>query len=163
MANQERQIKALERQKQALELRMAGVSYATIAEQLGYSDMSGAHRAVGRALKRTLQEPADKLRELEAERLDKLLLGLWPSRTNLGVVDRILRIMERRAKLLGLDAPTKVAQTDPTGEHEAELVQVLVYMPDNQRDPGGAQAPQGQAGEAPITPTLPAPPQLPNE
>ena len=33
-------------------------------------------------------------------------------------VDRILRIMERRAKLLGLDAPTKIAPTDPSGEHE---------------------------------------------
>lgn len=153
MANQERRINALERQRRALELRLAGVSYATIAEQLGYRDGSGAHRAVASALKRTLQEPANAVRKLELERLDKLLFALWPSRNNPGIVDRILRIMERRAKLLGLDAPAKVSQTDPTGEREVEPVQVTVYLPDNQRDPGA------------ITPaiTIPAPPQLPDE
>ena len=30
-----------------------------------------------------------------------------------------LQIMERRARLFGLDAPTKVANTDPTGTKEA--------------------------------------------
>jgi hypothetical protein len=43
-----------------------------------------------------------------------------------------LKIMERRAKLLGLDAPTKVAATNPTGDQEATLVQF--YLPDNGRD-----------------------------
>ena len=28
--------------------------------------------------------------------------------------------MGRRAKLNGLDAPTKIAPTDPTGEHQAD-------------------------------------------
>ena len=31
-----------------------------------------------------------------------------------------LSIMGRRAKLNGLDAPTKIAPTDPTGEHPAD-------------------------------------------
>jgi len=35
------------------------------------------------------------------------------------VVDRVLRIQERRARLLGLDAPSKVALTDPSGEKAA--------------------------------------------
>ena len=29
-----------------------------------------------------------------------------------------LRVMERRAKLLGLDAPQKIAPTNPSGENE---------------------------------------------
>ena len=29
-------------------------------------------------------------------------------------------VMGRRAKLNGLDAPTKIAPTDPTGEHQAD-------------------------------------------
>ena len=64
------------------------------------------------ALKATLQEPADELRTLELERLDRLLLGVWgqAAKGNQGAVDRALKIMERRARLLGLDAPTKVQQ-----------------------------------------------------
>ena len=50
----------------------------------------------------------------------------------LAAVDRALRIMERRAKLLGLDAPTKVAATNPNGDKEACLVQF--YLPANDRD-----------------------------
>lgn len=131
MANQERQLDALTRQKQALELRMAGVPYADIAERLGYKDGSGAFRAVKTALKRTLQEPADGVREVELARLDKLMFALWPNRANPGVADRILRIMERRAKLLGLDAPTR---TDLTSQ--GEKVNVVLYMPDNGRGDG---------------------------
>ena len=43
-----------------------------------------------------------------------------------------LKLMERRARLLGLDAPTKVAATNPTGDQEATLVQF--YLPNNGRD-----------------------------
>jgi len=109
MANQEREIDANDRHRQALELRKAGVSYAVIAERLGYRGPSGAHAAVGVALKKTLQEPADELRQLEVERLDAMLLSIWPQvkQGNQGAIDRALRIMERRAKLLGLDAPVK--------------------------------------------------------
>lgn len=60
-----------------------------------------------KALKDTLREPAEELRGLEAERLDMLQEALSdnvePDKDGLLVVDRLLRIMERRAKLLGLD------------------------------------------------------------
>lgn len=50
----------------------------------------------------------------------------------LAAMDRLLKIGERRARLLGLDAPTKTALTDPTGEKPMEIVQV--YLPSNGRD-----------------------------
>ena len=52
--------------------------------------------------------------------LDALLEILWPQveAGDQGAVDRSLKIMQRRAALRGLDAPTKVAPTDPTGEKE---------------------------------------------
>jgi hypothetical protein len=50
----------------------------------------------------------------------------------LNAVTVAVRLMERRAKLLGLDAPTKTALTDPTGEKEMTLVQY--YLPENGRD-----------------------------
>jgi len=68
-----------------------------------------------RALKKTLQEPADEVRTLEVERLDSLLNGLWQRRHVPEITDRILRIMERRAKLLGLDAPTRTELTGKDG------------------------------------------------
>jgi len=102
-------VNALDNQLKALELRKAGISYARIAETLGYKDGSGAWRAVKAALKKTLQEPAEELRTLEIERLDAMLAAIWGSvkQGQYGAQDRALKIMERRAKLLGLDAPTK--------------------------------------------------------
>lgn len=104
---------AIERQRQALELRKAGAEFSDIARQLDYKDASGAYRAVRRALQRTIQQPANELREIEVARLDALLLGLWPEarKGNVAKIDRVLRIMQRRADLLGLDAPKRVDAT----------------------------------------------------
>lgn len=113
----ESRLAAVDRQRQALELRKAGVGYAKIAESLGYGGPSGAYNAIRSALKRTLQEPADELRSLEVERLDALLLGLWTKAKggDTWAVDRVLRIMERRAALLGLDAPRRIENTGKNG------------------------------------------------
>jgi len=118
----------VERQRQALELRRAGVGFDQIAQQLGYEDRSGAYRAVVAGLKKTLQEPADELRELELSRLDQLLLAVWTAAANLPkkpneparmpqhlAIDRVLRIMERRAALLGLDAPKRAEVSGADG------------------------------------------------
>lgn len=128
MRSQEQQISATERQRRALEMRKAGKSYQAIAETLGYASTGGAHKAVHSALTKTLSEPADAVRQLELARLDALLEALWPGATGAKAapweedgrpesevdverVDRVLKIMERRAKLLGLDAPTKADVT----------------------------------------------------
>jgi hypothetical protein len=108
-------VTSLERKLQALELRKAGASYRTIAERLGYASASGAHKAVASALKATLREPAGEVRTLELERLDAALLAIWRRVQNGDdrAIDRLLRIMERRARMLGLDATpaTKVSFT----------------------------------------------------
>ena len=111
MANGQRQVDALERQMEALKLRASGMRYQDISDQLGYKTPGGAYKAVKTALVKTLQEPADDLRKLEVERLDELLVGLWPNKHKPIYTDRILRLMERRAKLLGLDAPVKADVT----------------------------------------------------
>lgn len=102
------------KQKRALELRAKGMGFDAIASELGYRGPSGAYQAVIAGLKKTLQEPADELRKLEGERLDKLLNGLWAKAEDghLWAVDRALNIMERRAKLYGLDS----APSDETGK-----------------------------------------------
>jgi hypothetical protein len=111
------QVRAHERHLRALELRKAGVTYETIAGQLGYANASGARKAVASALKATLREPAEELRTLELARLDAMALALW-CRVQDGdekAIDRVLRIMERRARLLGLDAAAKTELSSAGG------------------------------------------------
>jgi len=102
-----RRLKARERWLAALELRKKGLTFEAIAEETGYGSPASAYKAVMKALKETFREPAQELRDLEAARLDgmqeKLSGNVGPGKDGVAVVDRVLRIMERRAKLLGLD------------------------------------------------------------
>jgi hypothetical protein len=113
----------------ALELRKSGASFEVIAAELGYQDKSGARKAVLRALETTLQEPAQELRTLECERLDQLLFAVWSDALegDVRAVDRVLRIMDQRAKLLGLNAPTRVDvdQTVTVDPSEIEVVRLV--------------------------------------
>lgn len=103
-----RRIEAAEKRKKALELKKAGATYEQIAERVGFSERGAAHRAVQTALKEVTAEPAREVLQLELERLDAMLLGLWPAarKGKPEAVDRVLKIQERRAKYLGLDAGT---------------------------------------------------------
>lgn len=128
-------VKSLEtakRDAEAAQLRAEGKTYDQIAEALGFSDRSLARRAVERALAATVREPADELRQLELIRLDALWVEAVKVMTTehitvnngrvievdgvplkddgptLSAIDRLLKIMERRAKLVGLDSATKV-------------------------------------------------------
>ena len=106
MDSQTRRVAAHERHLQALELRKAGATYQMIADQLGYASPKGAHKAVRSAMRETLREPAEAVRELEALRLDAALLAIW-RRVTKGddkAIDRLLGIMKRRMELLGFGA-----------------------------------------------------------
>ncbi len=102
-----RRLEAVEKQRRALEMRKRGTSFDVIASELGYSSRSGAYKAVMSAIEKMLREPAEEVRTLELERLDELLAGLWMKavKGDAAALDRVLRIMERRSKYLGLDAP----------------------------------------------------------
>ncbi len=136
----EHRIDAAEKQRRALELRKAGVSFEKIAEQVGYASRSGAHKAVLTALRNTLREPADELRTMELERLDRMQAALWPQvqQGHQGAIDRVLRIMQRRADLLGLDAPKEQRHTGKNGgpiqhehRHEIEYAAFLSQLSDD--------------------------------
>lgn len=139
---------AAERRRQALELRKAGATYDAIAQQLGYKSRDGAWRAIRSALKDVCREPAEDVRDLEINRLDAMLLAIWQQvrNGNHGAIDRALRIMERRAKLIGLDMPMKFAPTDPTGQNEysgksdSEVVEDLQRILDAARARAGREA-----------------------
>lgn len=107
-----RAIEAKQRHVKALNLRKQGFTYQMIADELGYANAAGAYVAVTTELQAIVREPAEEVRTLELERLDQMLAVLW-ARAMQGddkerAIDRILKVMERRAALLGLDAPKRI-------------------------------------------------------
>lgn len=122
-----------ERAAEAAKLRTTGLSWDDIAKALGFADGSGAYRAAQQAM-RAIAEPAQELRAIELARLDFALRMAWQAMTAehitvqqgrvvtdpvtglplrdwgpvLAAIDRVVKLGERRAKLLGLDAPTKI-------------------------------------------------------
>lgn len=114
MATSKHQIRNREQADKVLDLRRAGLSYREIEAALRRLNPPitiswvRCHQIVKALLKEKdaeLKEKTEHLRSLELERVDALQAKLWPKRDNPRVVDTLLRVMDRRAKLLGLDAP----------------------------------------------------------
>lgn len=101
-----------ERRSKAVAMRLAGIDYETITKRLGYSSRAAAHVDITRALEANVAEQnhnADVLRQEELQRLDRLQAGVWAAAAagNSRAVETVLRIIDRRCKLLGLDAPVR--------------------------------------------------------
>lgn len=131
---------AKERATRAVQLRLAGATYAEIQTALGYAHRSSAMRAYERGLDRLTLEPIAEARALELHRLDRMLRAVW-SRVldgHLGAIDRALAIGRARRKLLGLDAPDRVELTtaavpdleDAIAAIERDLTSRGVEVPD---------------------------------
>lgn len=100
------------RTTEALDLRLKGYTYPEIARAMSLSN-EGARKAVLRGMEELRTERAEtapEVREQEAARLDRMLQRLEhmaedadDASTLLAVQDRMLRIQDRRARLLGLD------------------------------------------------------------
>jgi hypothetical protein len=124
-----------ENDARAVRLRAQGASYSSIAKALGYHDESGAYKAVQRALAAIPAPEVEELRALQGEELDALRRGLWQviygthykvSNSGRVVMDpatgeplldpapkisagnALARVLDRQAKLFGLDQPTRV-------------------------------------------------------
>lgn len=104
-----------DRDRQALELRIAGVDYDTIAQRFGYSGRGHAYAEINKLLTARAAEPREELRTIELDRLDKLMLAIWQQarQGNHAAIDRVIRLMERRARLAGLDAPLRQEISGP--------------------------------------------------
>ena len=114
-----RRIRTTEKTLKALELRKRGMNYTQIGEKLGCARSTACRYVLSELenLADKCREEAVHVRDLELQRLDALYLKAWEAveEGDLPAIDRCLRIMERRAKLLGLDAAEKV-------EHSGDLV-----------------------------------------
>jgi hypothetical protein len=102
----------LDRETECLRLRRGGLTLDEIAKRVGYANPGSVHKALERANARIVREDVEEIRNLEAERLDLLQAANW-GRALAGDIPAgalVLRVMERRAKLLGLDMPIRVQQ-----------------------------------------------------
>ena len=100
----------------AYRFRLQGYSFSQIAEQCGYASAAGASEAYKRAREKIddLLSDTKEQRELAISRMDRLLQAVWDRADNgyLPAIDRALKIEERRAKILGIDAPEKMVNVN---------------------------------------------------
>lgn len=146
-----------ERRAKLIKYRLAGRRYEDIYEELGYASRQAASRDFSRALEQNIAEQHSSMevyREAELMKLDDLAVQATrilltahyvvtqsgrlvedprtgqPMRDDgpaLAAIDRLVRIGDRRAKLLGLDAPQRmeVLTLDAIDAHIAELNEQL--------------------------------------
>lgn len=127
--------RAKARRIQALELKLSGMTYQAIADEMGYTDKSQPQNLIQRALDHVEARQVDELRDIEGARLDRLNRVAWSilldakttPETRLKAVGQALRVSERRSRLYGLDAPVKVAIDQGA---QAELEDALALLRD---------------------------------
>jgi len=118
----------------AIQMRLAGATWEEIAIGLGYPTARQALVATERALVKQLasDEDRDKMRKIAGARLERLLRSVWPKAIDPDHPDHLLavtkarEIVDRHAKLYGLDAPQEVIVHAPTRtELEAWVARVI--------------------------------------
>jgi len=127
-----------ERKAYAMKLRTAGLNYREIHQEMikrygkdalpSTYDERYAYRDVKAELDRLRSsslDTAQDLRLLELDRLDQLQTAILGDALagNLKAVDRVLKIMDHRAKLMGLFAPSK-SQLE-VSDWRSEIVQLI--------------------------------------
>ena len=118
-------VPAAARREKALELRAKGMSIRAIAGKLGVSK-SQVQRDIEKELQAAAADRkkiAGHIIDLELAKLDALEKKAWEHITDgeLSAIDRVLRSMERRAKLLGLDKTGEAGDTGSLGDLVAAI------------------------------------------
>ncbi len=114
-----------------VELRLTGMTYEAIGDHLNMSSSSvysHCKKAFTKYHEQTM-ETVEMIVAEELQRCDRMLLGLWPNaaRGDVKSVGAVLRIMERKAAMLGLD---KLANRDPmAGDGTASVTLVTIEEP----------------------------------
>lgn len=100
----EQAIKVIELEEEVMAMRIQGISFANIEKKLGISD---AQRVYKRAIQRrgNSEYMRAEAQRLESERLDSLQAGIWEKalKGDSRAVEVALKVLERRAKMFGLD------------------------------------------------------------
>lgn len=120
--NTRRKLEARQKWVKATELAATtDMTWAEIARECGYAGPPSVWRAVWSLLNEQADEARDKYRALEDARLEQAydLVLAQIDKGNLGAVDRLVKLGERRAKLRGLNEPDR-APVNEKGETVGE-------------------------------------------
>lgn len=103
-----------ERKRRAVEMRKAGATYEMIAEQLGYKNAVSASALVKKGIAEITTEPVHDLRTLQYERLNHMLVVLWPKVTKGDghAISRALQVMDKMDSLMGTEAAQQIEITE---------------------------------------------------
>lgn len=117
---------AAERRRRAVGMVLSGSTYQHVADTLGYANRGTVHRIVKNALSAHEAEDLAHARALECDRLDALQAGVWDAALagDITAVNTVLRIIERRCQILGLDqrsSSQRLAGPTPTLVSPASL------------------------------------------
>ena len=143
---------AATRRKTALALRCDGLTFAQIGAKLGVTEQA-AHKAVQHELSAVAaerRELAEHQLDFELSQIDSVVRGMAPKaeKGDARAAMTILKAMERRAKLLGLDAPDKLEHlVDVRKLSDAELDTEIARLAAEAGAPGAAPAGEGEAGD----------------
>jgi hypothetical protein len=107
-----REIELFHKEIQVMDLRQAGHTWDQISKALGYKDPMASRRIFQGAFAKAVIPKIEEVRSIESNRLDKITLILWPlvEQGDIKAIETVIKLMERRAKMLGLDAPTRIHQ-----------------------------------------------------
>lgn len=113
-ASKKQQLATAKRRAQAVELRLAGLTFQQIADQLGYSGRDSARIDIDRAYEAMVIERnhnLDVLKEEQLAILARMRRAVWPAaiQGDTKAVDIVLKIVDRTSKLLGLDPSLHVS------------------------------------------------------
>ena len=115
----------LPRAAQALRLRRMGLTYAEIAERVGYANESGARKAIKQANAKIIRDDNLALVGWQMDQID-IAISVVMQRIqrndseSLWAVDRLVPLLKRQSELMGLDAPK------PENQNAAQITLVAV-------------------------------------
>lgn len=145
---------------QALDLKIGGANFREIARTLKIG-VATAHKYVSEALEDIRDENEDRidvLRRIEVARLDAMLLKLWKERDKPRTADTIIRLLERKHRLQGLDVGKGSGDEPPPPPPTSQLpaaIHITLVAPDGTKLSGsGTLAPPGET-KAPAVETEP--------
>lgn len=153
----DQKIKSAEKRTEIMNLRRAGLTYVQIGQKLGF-DESYARKVIREEfalLAEAKKDVAEDLLTAELDRLDQIMAGFYEKATSgdAKAAEIVLRIMERRSRLVGLDAPTKTQSTINVNQKtDAELLEEARAL--------GISIPvelEGMSNGPPSTPGYPGP------
>ncbi|MFG2412283.1 hypothetical protein [Streptomyces goshikiensis] len=153
VASKAQQAFTAERRAKAIRMKIEGASYTEIAEQLGYSSRGSANSDIRRALEKHVIEEGlavEAWRELELARLDVLQQAIW-SKAKAGdprAIETALKVLDRRAKLLGLDSAIKL-EVLTIDALDAQIQRLEAELGRNDLATVGGEAGEAEAVEGP--------------